>query len=371
MAYFLPSSRFVGVDLAARAVGAGISTIADMQLSNIVMYQRDLRDLDRDAGEFDYIIAHGLYSWIPEDVRNRLMALCRDLLAPQGIAYISYNTWPGRHARNMLREMMLYHLRDVRGGRRRLREARRFLRALGTVDAREMAARPDDVLFHDDLAPVNDPVWFRDFVAHAGRHGLQYLGSARTPARPLESRVDLDGREERTHDSARDIETEQYDDFATMRAFRQSLLCREEVQLNLDITAELMPRFLFSPVDPQAIESPVTAALADSYPLPLPYEDLLPYDGALPDSLFALYRRGAVNLHVFDFPCEETVTVRPRATRLARYQAVRSVFVTSICHNLVELTEQDRELLQRLDGRNEVSSPRIEWFARMGLLERS
>jgi hypothetical protein len=72
--------------------------------------------------------------------------------------------------------MMLYHLREASGARRRLREARRFLRSIDTPDAREMLARPDDVLFHDDLAPVNDPVWFRDFVARAARHGLQFLG---------------------------------------------------------------------------------------------------------------------------------------------------------------------------------------------------
>jgi hypothetical protein len=318
------------------------------------LQQQDLRDLNRDAGEFDYILAHGLYSWIPAEVRDRLMGLCRELLAPQGVVYLSYNTWPGRHARHMLREMLLYHLRAIRGPRRRLREARRFLCAIDTVEARQMAASPDDLLFHDDLAPVNDPVWFRDFAGQAGRHGLQYLGDARW-SRPGNCSVDA----------------EQYDDFVSMRGFRQSLLCREEVKLNREVTPALMPRFLFSAANPEAIDSPVTAALADAYPLPIPYEDLAPYDTALAETLFGLYQRGAVYLHVFDFPCEETVTARPRATRLARYQAARSPFVTSVCHHLVELTESDRELLQRLDGRRKVSSPRIEWFARMGLLEGS
>src|SRR5207237_8904037 len=118
---------------------------------NISLEQRRVHDLDRDA-QVDYIIAHGLYSWIPADVRDRLMEVCRERLAPQGVVYLSYNTWPGRHARHILREMMLYHLRDLRGPRRRLREARRFLRTLDTPDAREMLARTDDVLYHDDLA---------------------------------------------------------------------------------------------------------------------------------------------------------------------------------------------------------------------------
>jgi hypothetical protein len=216
-----------------------------------------------------------------------------------------------------------------------------------------MLARPDDVLFHDDLAMVNDPVWFRDFVAHAGRHGLQFLGEAQRASRRYS------------------IEEEQYRDFTVMRSFRQSLLCREEVRLNREVRPALMPRFLFSLTRSEPVDSPLTAALADAYPLPLPFDELLPYDTDLAAALFGLWERGAVNLHVFDFPSEETVTPRPCATKLARYQAARSRFVTNVCHCLVELDDSDRELLQRLDGRRKVSSPRIEWFARMGLLEGS
>ncbi len=348
MAYFLPRSRFYGVDLAGAAVAAGARAIGDLKLRNIALRQLDFRDVDRAAGEFDYIIAHGLYSWIPADGRDRLMSLCRDVLAPHGVVCLSYNTWPGRHARHILREMMLWHVRGVRAPRRRLREARKLLGAIHTPEAAEMLSRSDDVLFHDDLAEVNEPVWFRDFAAHAARHGLQYLGEAGPGPR----------------DPAAD---EQYSDFVRMRAFRQSLLCREEVRLNRDVTPERLSGFLFSaggdPVDP------VTAALRDAYPLPVPFDELVPYDPDLTNTLFALWRRGAVDLHVFDFPCEETVTQRPRATKLARYQAASSPFVTSVCHHLVELDDDDRELLLKLDGRRRLRSPRIEWFARMGLLD--
>jgi hypothetical protein len=264
------------------------------------------------------------------------------------VAYISYNTWPGRHARHILREMMLYHVREIRGARRRMSEARKLLRAIGTPDAQEMLARSDDLLFHDDLAPVNDPVWFRDFAAHAARHRLQYLGDA--------------GRGPRERGG-----TEQHADFVRMRAFRQSLLCRDDVVLDCEPGPERMSHFLFSaggePVDP------VTAALRDAWPLPVPYAELEPYAENLAETLFSLWEAGAVDLHVYDFPCEETATDRPRATRLARYQAARSPFVTSVCHHLVELDEEGRDLLARLDGRRRRPSPRIEWFARMGLLD--
>jgi SAM-dependent methyltransferase len=346
MAYFLPESRFHGVDLSHAAISDGRSTAAALKLRNLELAEGDFRDLLA-VGEFDYIIAHGLYSWIPADTRDRLLSFCRERLSFNGIVYVSYNTWPGRHARHILREMMLHHIREIRGPHRRLREARRLLRSIGTPDACEMLARSDDVLFHDDLAEVNEPVWFRDFAAHAERHGLRHLDDAGSGPR------DAPG-------------AEQHADFVRMRGFRQSLLCRTEIRLEREITPAHMTRFLFSaggdPVDG------LTAALRDAYPLPLPYEELVPYDPDPAAALLALWQRGSVDLHVFDFPCQETVSDRPRATALARYQAARSKFVTSVRHCLVELDEADRELIARLDGRRRRSSPRIEWFARMGLL---
>jgi SAM-dependent methyltransferase len=351
MGCFLSGSRFYGIDLAGAAIVDGGGAIADLKLRNVSLEQRDLRDLDREAGEFDYIVAHGLYSWIREDVRDALLRLCRELLAPQGVVYLSYNTWPGRYARHILREMMLYYVSDIHAPRRRLREARRLLRDIGTPEAREMLHRSDDVLFHDDLAPVNDPVWFRDFAAHAARHGLQYLGEAGSGPREAPG-------------------SEQHSDFVRMRSFRQSLLCRDDVPLRRNVGPSDMRRFWFSGAGgASSPHFPVESALRDAYPLPLPYDELIPYDSDLADTLFALWQTGAVNLHVWDFPCEETVTPRPRATRLARYQAERSRFVTSVCHTFVELDDPDRELIVQLDGRRKRQSPRIEWFARMGLLE--
>jgi SAM-dependent methyltransferase len=349
MAYFLPGSSFAGVDLAAGAIGQGRELVRALKLRNIELREADLRDLDRNAGAFDYILAHGLYSWIPPDVRDRLMALCAELLAPQGVAYLSYNTWPGRHERHILREVLLYHLREARAPQQRLREARRLLRAIGTPAALEMAASPDDLLFHDDLAPVSDPIWFRDFAAHAEAHGLQYLGDVGPGPR-----------------SSGD---EQYDDFLRMRAFRQSLICRAGIALEQPAAA-LMPRFLFSIASPEMAQDAVTAALRDAYPLPLPFDELAPYAGAdLAERLFALYQAGVVDVHVFDFPCEETATAHPRATRLARAQAKGSRFVTGVRHHLVELNESDRELILKLDGRRRRASERVGWFAQMGLLD--
>ena len=111
LAATLPTATFVGFDFASRAVRARSAWRGDLGLANIRLLQLDLRDMPPDLGTFDYIIAHGLYSWIPADVRANLLPLIARHLAPNGVAYVSYNTLPGCHMRRAVWEMLEYHTR--------------------------------------------------------------------------------------------------------------------------------------------------------------------------------------------------------------------------------------------------------------------
>jgi SAM-dependent methyltransferase len=398
LAYYLPESRFTGIDLAAGPVAAAGAMAAELAVHNIDLRVADLRDLSAQDGEFDYIFAHGLYSWIPADVRDRLLWVCRQCLAPQGVAFVSYNVYPGRYPRQMIREILLYHTRTLVDPAQRIAAARRLLEQLDHPEARSLMEQGDDSLFHDDLAPVNDPVWFHEFAAHAQRHGLQYLGEA-------DSHITF---EQVAGEAVNVIEREQYVDFLKLRPFRQTLLCRAEIPLDRVTGAARMDEFLFSENkrarrirthqrEPVFAEEPVEAiaqALHDTAPLPAWFEELIPYAGnaeLLREILFALLSSGCVNLHVHDFPCQETVTERPRASRLARYQAAGGGNVTNACHIPVELDAVARRLVGLLDGTRthrqiarELSrtagmpSPRdvrrylpgsLDWLARMALLE--
>jgi cyclopropane fatty-acyl-phospholipid synthase-like methyltransferase len=104
MAMVLPSAEFVGIDLAEVPVTRGQQTIADLGLDNVRLRQMNLLEIDEGFGEFDYIIAHGVYSWTPAEVRDKLLAVVRAHLSAQGVAFVSYNTYPGAHLREMLRE---------------------------------------------------------------------------------------------------------------------------------------------------------------------------------------------------------------------------------------------------------------------------
>src|SRR3954462_4967292 len=111
MAWGLPGSEFLGVDLAGEPIAQGQRMITDLALSNIRLVHGSITEIDERWGAFDYIIAHGFYSWVPADIQERLLTICQERLSPQGVAFVSYNAFPGGHLRNMLREMMLFHVR--------------------------------------------------------------------------------------------------------------------------------------------------------------------------------------------------------------------------------------------------------------------
>ena len=264
MAYGLPESTFVGIDSSAHQIAEGQATVATLGLENTTLQCLDILDVDASLGQFDYIIAHGVYSWVPRAVQDKILEVCKQNLAPNGVAYVSYNTYPGWHMINIVRGLMLYHTR-ARGAQvdaqMRAAQARAVLRlfaewcpaennAYGSflnmydqfLDGKLEDARPrmDSLLLHDELEEINDPVYFYQFVERAEHHGLQYLadfhhmgGGALAP----EVSEALKGM-------ARDlVDLEQYLDFLQNRTFRQSLLCHQGVVLDRMVGPEQVMAF--------------------------------------------------------------------------------------------------------------------------------
>ena len=236
-----PGARCVGVELSGVQVAHAREHAARLGLSNVEFIEADLLELDPAAlGQFDYIVAHGVYSWIPPQAQHALLALCEACLSPAGVAYVSYNTYPGWKAKEVLRDAMLFHGRgqppadQVDYGRSMAEFLRTVARDGGVTDLAlrenldQIRRAPADYLAHDYLEPYNLPCYFHEFLREADRHGLAYLGEALPSmmmpanygeelARTLYSAVG--------DDQAR---VEQYLDFAIDRAFRQTLLVRSE-----------------------------------------------------------------------------------------------------------------------------------------------
>lgn len=119
MAVGLPGGEFFGVNLASPPIARGNAVIAAAGQRNVRLEALDPMAFPEDAGECDYIVAHGFCSWVPDFVRKRLWEVIGRHLAPNGVAYASYNAYLAAHLQNAVRDVMNFHAaeRGAWGGR--------------------------------------------------------------------------------------------------------------------------------------------------------------------------------------------------------------------------------------------------------------
>jgi SAM-dependent methyltransferase len=407
MAYQLPAARFVGIDLAARPVARGQRVAAALGLSNLELHVGDVMAVTSDIGEFDFIIAHGFYSWVPEPVRDRLLDVCAQQLAANGIAFISYLAQPGNQLRDVVREFLFRYGSADGEPSARVRRVRALLRMLtsgpkGTDPfqevARSLAAEIDELsdgaIFHDWLAPINAAMYVTDFVAHATRHGLQFLGEAEFFMMRYEHDPMLTAaRAELAQLEARDIVVkEQLLDYLRCRRFRQTLLCRAGVPLadttpahvrslavfsrlrvvgSPDLTSRDVAEFR-SPQDVSVrVDHPVVKAalvrLGEQWPRAIPFGELFAAARAaahrtdaateagdadvLGGVLLACAGAAHAEFSTWIPPLVTRASERPRASAVARDELMRTNTVTTLRHDNLRIHDPlGAALLLLLDG---------------------
>ena len=259
MAYAIPGSEFVGFDLAHAPIERGQQRIRELGLKNIRLFAADMMEVGPELGEFDYIVAHGFYSWVPAPVRERLLEMCSELLAPNGIAFVSYNALPGGFVRDAIRQIMLYRVNGPEQLEERTREAfelTHFLLASRPEDdayrqlmekhLKKMGEHSAPSTFHDELSEAFHSLSFAEFMQHAQRHGLQYLSEAALPP-PNDPCYREEIRAAIETVAPGDlIAQEQMLDFARARKFRQTLLCRADRSVRRDYPPEVFRRMLLA-----------------------------------------------------------------------------------------------------------------------------
>ena len=386
MAAGLPGSTFVGVDGSGVQVAAGETLIAALSLENVRIITADLRDLGPELGTFDYVIAHGVYAWIAEDAREALLALCAAVLAPQGVAYISYNAYPGWHTCQIVRGLMRFHSARFATIPEQIQQARAVLEFMAESAIHDqhrdtlaafvpyIARIDDDYLFHDYLEENNDPRMLWQFVAEASTVGLQYLGDSELHRMaglnlPASVRAEIEGF---TDDP---MCQEQYLDFITDRTLRRTLLCRDGVALQRDLSLERAHRLSYTTglieqpgseppafkhrrtTDMVVVTDPVHCAalrhLQAAAPRPVPFAELaLVVSGSgLEGLLLQGVLQGVIQPHATTPPVTGQLADKPLAWSLARHQAQQRCGLTSRLHHALPLTSALEPLVvERLDG---------------------
>jgi len=396
MAYAIPRAEFVGFDLANVPVERAQARIRDLGLMNIRVFQADLMDVGAELGQFDYIVAHGLYAWVPEAVSDRLLALCSELLTLHGVAFISYNALPGGYIRNMVRETILGRVSAEGDVAEQVQDAIGFVRAL--LAARQegdayrmlieehldkMEERTPQAIFHDELSAAYRPIHFADFAAHAGRRGLQYLSEAVLPP-PPDPCYRFDVRQALEKAAPGDwICQEQLLDFARARKYRETLLCRQEVAVVREPGMEQFRRLLLSS---PAAAKPSEESSATIFQLPggikmesnhpgvtallgvlervwpravslaeleaaIEEETGYSFDGDGATLLMRLAVSKFINLHRWCAPVADAVPERPRASACSRQEIQMRLQATTLIHSTVKLDDpMARKFLLLLDG---------------------
>lgn len=400
LAVTMPGARLVGIDLSPRQIDTGSAIARELGLGSVDLRAISITDVDASLGTFDYVICHGVYSWVPPVVQEAILRICAERLAPDGIAYVSYNTYPGWHLRGMVRDVMRHHARAFSDPDVRMREARTFLDAVIAVQGersphgaylaalREEAAllrdAPDDYVFHEHLEDQNAPLYFLDFVERARRHGLAYVDDARPRDHmgglPPAVRTLVESQ------ATTPVAREQSLDFLLKGTFRRSLLCHEAAgpapELDPHRVALLFASSRTCPVSPapsldpgvverfQAPDSGATVStnepvakgalvrLAQAWPSGIAFDRLASDLGLeteerralLAVTLLRCYLSGVVELHTRPPVCAVQAGARPVASPVARWQAARQARVTNLLHRAVELPDAERLLLRLLDG---------------------
>ena len=246
-ALFQPESTFVGVELSTSQVDLGQAIIESCEIPNVSLIAMDIANIDKSFGTFDYIIVHGMYSWVNDVVKDHILRICSENLADNGIAYISYNTFPGWHVMEEVRQLMLFANRHLEGWthNKKVQHAKYIASVIGTeilnyndlkqknqkfLQALKRTIQKDDYYVgHDHLEPHNDPVYFHQFIEHARKYDLSYLCDADLTLSAV-STYDkvLNSRLKKLAPDSR-IEQEQYLDFIVDTSFRKSIFCKSKL----------------------------------------------------------------------------------------------------------------------------------------------
>ena len=405
MAFNLPDGEFVGIDLSRTHVDAAQATITALGMRNIRIVHGSILDIDESWGLFDYIICHGVFSWVEPQVQDAILRIASDNLVEQ------------RHRIHQLQHVSrLAYARDgpahdavSRGTIRRTRRADRTgasttglprirggkhwtVRPAAEREIERLSQTSDTYLYHEHLERTNSPLYFHQFVERAESAGLQYLSEADI-SDMLASLFPAPIAETLERISPDILHLEQYMDFVRNRQFRQTLLCHRHLRPTRALSPASLQGLLVSsaavpgstPVDftqgtavvfsKDNQRATVTLAqtkaamivLAEAWPLAVRVDELCdlaleratPFLPAAPTDadrhalmldLFACVTHGVIHLHTQQLPCTNRPSETPRVNALAVHQATIGSGVVNAHHQMCRLDALSIEVLRWANG---------------------
>ena len=407
-----PNAECVGVDLSKVQIDAAKKQVKDLGLKNMDFRNASITDIDEKAyGKFDYIICHGVISWVPGAVQAAIFDVCGKLLTANGLAYVSYNTLPGWNMVRSIRDMMLYHSENFKTIGEKVQQSRLLLNFVkdslegsnspyGDMlkkEAELLAQQPDHYLRHDHLEEDNKQFYFNEFMKEAAGRKLQYLGDSNLASMFLGNMpAAVVEKLQAVNDIVR---TEQYMDFINNRRFRATILCRNDVALNRALNIETIKKFLLgfklAPAKPMtevklddtkenlefyfngvkeapvSTTSPIMKAIlytfAENWGRHLAFAEIVKLAGAklpsakatdieveLTNNAMRMVLSGHITIAAEEAPTTNKLSAKPKVLDLVRYQAEHTpaLWVTNGTHDRLGINIFEKFAFRYMDGKH-------------------
>ena len=407
MAFYHPDSTFIGIDNAESGLSRAREGARQIGLHNIQFVQKDICEIEQaEIVQCDYIIAHGLYSWVSDGIREAILQFCRNGLSATGLAFISYNAQPGWASRGLVRDILLRSASVQQAAiedkaNKAIEVATELLQAMPSRDyayavllAEELERVRDGkpfYVFHEYLEEFNEGVWLRDFVQRARQNDLNYVCDAQFSQ--WEGQVPKELKHSLSQAGLDPIEQEETADLLCNRYFHASILCRsdvpgesmshpkilEQVSIASSLRADSDPFDLTEGVvelligthgqeiilDVSIIKAAVVL-LAAQWPIGMQLNNLFQQasrllsenghnvledaQSQLTDELITLFEAGGIDLRLQQPDYSRGLPEYPKLHKLARYEIGHRDALTTPYHLPLSFNDQFLEVVSVMDG---------------------
>jgi SAM-dependent methyltransferase len=271
-----PQAEFTGIDANPDAVQCARALANEAGLSDRMDFHASaLEDFDAQGKTWDIIIAHGFFSWVPDEVKRDLLAFCARHLATNGLAVVSFNVEAGWRARmQVVRKVRAIQQAgqdmDAIASLQLLRSATQEIDETTIID--DMLAKGPSILPFDDFAPVNDPWRLDTFAAEADAAGLRWLGESNVADnRPPGWSADDEVAASEVRGRLAPVDFHHWMDERARRTFRSALLCRGDAPVTGKMSISAVFDLALRPASPEPptgseLARRIHAALMEHWP---------------------------------------------------------------------------------------------------------
>ena len=189
MAWYRQHGEFTGLDGSAKQIELANESKNQLGLSNLRFVHGNFRDAQNQLdGPFDIIMAHGVFSWVTNEVRDAMLEMCTSLLAPEGLLYLNYNANPGWNVRGMVRDFLVRKTAHVESLKERAElcrelsaqviaplkpEEHSYSRLMGNEFQMVVNQNPAYIA-HEYLSPENNAYWRDEFFSLLQDFGFEH-----------------------------------------------------------------------------------------------------------------------------------------------------------------------------------------------------